>query len=139
MATSVRILKSPPDGRRHRAGETVTLPDPVGAKLVASGCAEVIGRAASASFSMMVDCFRKDGKGPAAPAKRAAAPLPKVSVRLKGAADESLRSIPRAAQTRDRPPRAGGRCRAVRRISGTSPGVRRAGPSPGDAPRRDTR
>jgi len=80
MATAVRILKSPPGGRRYRTGETVILPDPVAAKLVATGCGEPTGRAASPLFSAMVDCFRN------ATPKRAAAPLPKINVRLKAAA-----------------------------------------------------
>jgi hypothetical protein len=78
MPTSVRITKNPLDGRRYKLGETVTLVDARAAKLVASGCAELVGRAGSPLFSAMVDCYRKPGK--------AAAPSPKINVKLKAAA-----------------------------------------------------
>jgi hypothetical protein len=77
MATSVRITKNPLDGRRYKLGETVTLVDARAAKLVASGCAELVGPPASSMFSAMVDCYRKGAP------KRAAAPPPKIGVRLK--------------------------------------------------------
>jgi hypothetical protein len=80
MATCVRITKNPLDGRRYKIGERVTLVDARAAKLVASGCAELIGPPADSSmFSAMVDCYRKGAP------KRAAAPPPKINVRLKAA------------------------------------------------------
>jgi len=75
MPASVRITRHPQDGRRYRVGETVTLPDPVAAKLVAGGFAELTGRSASPQFSAMVACF----------GKRPSPPPAKVTVRMKAA------------------------------------------------------
>jgi hypothetical protein len=104
MPTRVRITRHPHDGRRYQVGETVTLADPTAAKLVATGCAELVGRSANPRFAEFVASFSKAGKGPAAKPytapmgfdalspraapkpKLPAAKLPPVSVKLKAAA-----------------------------------------------------
>lgn len=88
MPTSVRIKSHPLDGRKYRLGEVVSVPDPVAAKLLAGGHAELAKPgSASPELKSMVAAFR-DGRGGKAKATAAKRPAPAQSKAVRAAVNQ---------------------------------------------------